>query len=264
MKRIKLISIWLLIIAYLFVISGFISDKENDLLCNAVEIRILDSLSNKFINRNDIVGIFEENSMNILGHPVNDIDLKKLELLLMKNQQISNTEIYITEKGRLNIEIVQHKPMVRIINSNNDSYYLGEYGSLIPLSDRFSPYVMVVSGNIHESFNIKQVNNIQEYITDSLSRKEKVIYDVFRLVKYICGNEFWDSQIVQVYVNDKYEFELIPRVGPHVIEFGNITDIEEKFEKLETLYLKWFNKTDWNKYTRISVKYKNQIICIKS
>jgi cell division protein FtsQ len=264
MKIIKLVFIWLLITAYLFIISGFISDREDDLLCNAIEIRIMDSLNNKFINRNDIVTIFEENNINILGYPVNNIDLKKLELLLMNNRQIRNSEIYITKKGRLNIEVVQHKPIVRIINRKNESYYLGGDGTIIPLSERFCPYVIVVSGNIHEPFNAHQVNNIQEYMTDSLSTKEKVIYDVFRLVKYIYGNEFWNSQIVQVYVNDKNEFELIPRVGPHIIEFGSINDIEEKFEKLVTLYLKLFNKTDWNKYTRISVKYKNQIICIKS
>ncbi len=263
MKKIKLISIWLLIVAYLFLISGFIADREEGLLCNAIEIKIMDSLDTKFINKNDIIALLEQNNIKILGEPVNDINLKKLESLFANNQQISNSEIYITEKGRLNIEVVQYKPLVRIINSNNISYYLGEYGTIIPLSYRFSPYVIVVSGNIHEPFNINRVNNILDNITDSLNKKERVIYDAFRLVKFISDNEFWNSQIVQIYVNDNYEFEIVPRVGPHIIEFGEINDIEEKFIKLETLYLKWLNNTDWNNYTIINVKYKNQIICKK-
>ncbi len=263
MKKIKLISVWLLIIAYLFIISGFISGKEESLLCNAIEIKILDSLNNRFINKNDIVVLLEQKRVKILGYPVNEINLKELESLLRDNQQISNSEIYITEKGIVNIEIVQHKPLVRIINSINKSYYLGEQGTVIPLSDKFSPYILVINGHIHEPFNIDRAVNIMDYESGSLGKRERVIYDAFRLAKYICDNEFWRSQVVQIYVNDRYEFEIIPRVGPHIIEFGEITDLEEKFEKLETLYLKWFNKTDWNRYTRINVKYKNQIICLK-
>lgn len=263
MKKLKLISIWILILTYLIVITGFISEKEEKLLCNSIEIKILDSLNTGFVSKNNVISILEEENLNILGSPVNNIDLKKLERLLLNNRQISNSEIYINKKGRLNIEITQHKPMVRIINSKGESYYLSEQGTIIPLSGTFCPYVLVVSGNIHEPFNIHKINNIWDAECRNMNSKEKMIYDAFQLVKFICKNEFWSSQIVQIYVNDKYDFEIIPRVGPHIIEFGNIMYYAEKFDKLETFYLEYLNKTDWNKYTRINVKFKNQVICTK-
>ncbi len=263
MKKLKLISIWILILTYLVIITGFISEKEESLLCNTIEISILDSLNNRFLNKTNIMSLLEEENLNILGYPVNEIDIKKLEKLLMDNQKIGNSEIYFTTKGRLNIEITQHKPMVRIINNKNDSYYLGEHGTIIPVSDNFSPYVLVLSGHIHEPFNIHKINNIWELETGNFNKKEKIIYDAFHLVKFICEHEFWRSQIVQIYVNDMYEFEIIPRVGPHIIEFGNTAYCAEKFDKLETFYLEYLNKTDWNKYTRINLKFKNQVICTK-
>ena len=65
-------------------------------------------------------------------------------------------------------------------------------------------------------------------------------------------------------MNSKYEFELIPRVGSQVIELGDADNLEEKFENLKLLYLEGFNKIGWNKYERISLKYKNQVVCTKN
>ena len=38
---------------------------------------------------------------------------------------------------------------------------------------------------------------------------------------------------------------------------------EEKFEKLKTFYEKGLNQVGWNKYSRISLEFNNQIICTK-
>ncbi len=263
MKKFRFIFIWIPILVYLIIISGFISGSEEDLLCNAININITDSTTTEFIYKEDINAILSKNNHNILGHPVNDIDLKELEKLLISHRAIKNSELYITEKGKLNIEITQHKPVVRIINRKNKGYYIAEEGSIIPLSDNFSPFVIIVSGHIEEPYNIRKINNIMDIDIGSLNKKEKVIYDIFQLVKYVNEDEFWNSQIIQIYVNDRYEFELIPRVGPHIIEFGDVNYFKEKFEKLETLYLEGLSKNGWNKYTTLNLKFKNQIVCIK-
>jgi cell division protein FtsQ len=145
----------------------------------------------------------------------------------------------------------------------NKGYYIAEDGSIMPLTNNFSPFVLVASGHIDEPFNNRQIRNILEIDLNNLNKKEKILYNVFRLVKYIYKDEFWRSQIVQIYVNEKYEFELIPRVGPHIIAFGDISYYKEKFEKLKTLYLEGFNKTGWNNYTTLNLKFENQIVCIK-
>ena len=38
---------------------------------------------------------------------------------------------------------------------------------------------------------------------------------------------------------------------------------QEKFEKLKTFYEKGLNQVGWNKYSRISLEFNNQIICTK-
>ena len=62
---------------------------------------------------------------------------------------------------------------------------------------------------------------------------QKTIYDVYKLADFITGDEFWNSQIEQIYVNNQFEFELIPRVGSHIIELGRAEDLDREIRKSE-------------------------------
>ena len=263
MKKFRFILIWIPIFIYLIIISGFISESEGNLLCSGIKIKILDSTNVMFVTRADILGMLEQGNKKILGHPAKLIDLREMELYLESNKAIKNSELYFTEKGKLNIEITQHKPLVRIINSRNKGYYLAEDGYIMPLSNDFSPYVIVVSGYIREPFDIEKTSNIMDTDIKNVNKKEKIIYDIYRLTEYINSDDFWSSQIVQIYVNEHYEFELIPRVGPHIIELGDIGYFEEKLDKLRLFYLDGLNKKGWNNYSNINLKFKEQIVCKK-
>ena len=67
----------------------------------------------------------------------------------------------------------------------------------------------------------------------------------------------------QINVTQAKELELVPRVGEHIIFLGKPGNYEEKFEKLKTFYEKGLNQVGWNKYSRISLEFNNQIICTK-
>ncbi|MCK4747011.1 MAG: hypothetical protein KAT15_08250, partial [Bacteroidales bacterium] len=91
----------------------------------------------------------------------------------------------------------------------------------------------------------------------------KIMEDLLKMAGYIQSDPFWNSQIVQVYVNRKGEFELVPRVGSQIILFGDADKMESKFFKLRTLYREGFSRTGWNQYEVINLKYNNQVICTK-
>ena len=52
-------------------------------------------------------------------------------------------------------------------------------------------------------------------------------------------------------------------IREHIIFLGKPGNYEEKFEKLKTFYEKGLNQVGWNKYSRISLEFNNQIICTK-
>jgi cell division protein FtsQ len=182
--------------------------------------------------------------------------LQEIENKIRGIKYIKRAEVYQTVGGELVVDIHQRNPVVRIIDRSGQGFYIDKEGYIIPLSANYSPYVMVVNGAIGERY--RRVSNIYD-----LDQENNLLMDIYNMVMYIRSDKFWEAQIVQIYVNGKGEFELIPRVGAHIIEFGKAEDIEEKFEKLWILYNEGFYNTGWNQYDKISLKYKNQAVCTK-
>jgi cell division protein FtsQ len=263
MKPIKDILFLTSLVAYLVIVSGFIGGKEKMQKISALKIRIVDSSENQFIHSADIRSILEQKKYSLFGKESCSIDLEEIERSLRKRQIINHAEAFITEPGVLHVEISQKTPFVRIFNRYGQGYYLDRQGNVIPLSQTFSPFVIVANGFITEPFAIGQTMNIFEVKHDSLPQAQKTVYDLYRLADFISKDDFWNSQIEQIYVTSQYEYELIPRVGSHIIELGRAEDLSEKFENLKILYLRGFNNLGWNQYEKISLKYKNQVVCTK-
>lgn len=263
MKKFKNILFLILLISYLSVLSGFINIRENQVRIQSLQIHIKDSTDYQFIDKEDLKNMLAHNDFQLIGKPVKDVGLEKIEGQLKKHQIIKEAEVYITEPGILHLDIIQKKPFIRIINQTGQGYYLDREGSIIPLSASFSPFVMVASGAINEPFKINQITNIFEISYETLPSGQRVLYDLYKLAIFIDGDDLWESQIEQIFVDKNYDFKLVPRVGPHIIEFGKAENIEEKFENLKLLYTQGFNNLGWNQYIHINLKYKNQVICTK-
>ena len=85
--------------------------------------------------------------------------------------------------------------------------------------------------------------------------------------KVVCNegfnNKFWDAQIEQIHVLPDRNIELVPRVGDHLVYLGKLENFENKLARLKEFYQKGLNQVGWNKYSRISLEFSNQIICTK-
>jgi cell division protein FtsQ len=63
-----------------------------------------------------------------------------------------------------------------------------------------------------------------------------------------------------VYVG-KGEFEIVPRVGSARIVVGKPIELNAKFDRLKAFYLAMAAKDNINKYKRINLKYRDQVVC---
>lgn len=240
---------------------GFVSLQHHNTLCSKVNVVITDSLSRRFISRYDVADVLKRNKIVCLGEPIMRINTNTIETLLLENTIIKDCKVYTTVDGRLNVEICQREPIVRIIDSRGQNYYLDRQGSIIGKSRRFTPHLLVVNGNIHTPFSLNKVENIFDRKWDGKAQR---LRDIHTLALFIENDDFWNAQIEQLYVNRKNEFEMIPRVGPHIIVLGNIDDYEARFDKLWLFYNEGLKHVGWNKYQKINLKYKDQIVCTKT
>jgi cell division protein FtsQ len=48
-----------------------------------------------------------------------------------------------------------------------------------------------------------------------------------------------------------------------VVQVGSADNLDEKFHRLIVFYTRGLSQTGWDKYSQISVKYRNQVVCTK-
>ncbi|RUT78147.1 cell division protein FtsQ/DivIB [Ancylomarina longa] len=240
LKKITNILLWVLIIGYLMVSFSFVTEKKNQLTYTDIKVNVVDSLNSGFVSESDVEKIIKKKYPRWKGESILNINKEVLEDNIDKIPFVKKAEVYHALNGKLVIDIQQRKPIVRILSAKG--YYLDMEGNKMPLSNKFTSRVLVVSG----------------VVTDQLIKEE-----LYELVNFIINDEFWKSQITQIYVNNNREYILIPRVGAQKIDFGGIDHYKRKFKKLYALYTEGFSKTGWNKYNRINLKYENQVVCTK-
>ena len=262
MNKVKQILPWITILLYLAILLPLIGAKKHEIKCHSIVVRILDETNNFFIEETDVLSMLNDKGETIIGKEIGDINVNKLEEFLLLHPSVKNANVHRTLQGDVEIKIIQRNPILRIINKNRESFYVDEEGKIMPLSTKYSAHVLIASGNIGLNYT-KLIAAQKAKIGDkSVDNSNALLLDLYQLAAYIYHDEFWKAQIEQIYVSDG-DFELIPRVGTHIIKLGSAENYRNKFRNLKILYMQGLPKAGWNKYKIINLKYNNQVICTK-
>lgn len=237
-------------IGVLVLFSAAVSIKGKN-LCKGNDINIRGVQNNFFIEKQDVSNFIQSINKGMpAGKPINSFDLLKIKNELKKNVWIKEVEIFIDNNEILQVNISEREPVARIFPISGSSFYLDTTMSLIPLSNKFSARLPVFTG-------------FTGVIGKLLSTDSAMLLEIKNLSYYILKDSFWMAQIDQVNILGDGTFEIIPKIGNQVIDFGNANNYNEKFNNLLSFYKKIQCKAGWNKYSKISVRYKGQVIAMK-
>ena len=241
-KRILLSIVLLLVLAYLIVAVTAFNRKPAGQVCRDVELVIKDTVYAGFITKKEVAAMLEKKGVSPIGKHLDRIRTKTLEQALSKHPLIDEVECYKTPSGKLCIEVTQRIPILRIMSANGENYYLDNKGTVMPPDAKCVAHRAIVTGNVEKSFAMK---------------------DLYKFGVFLQNNKFWEAQIEQIHVLSDKDVELVPRVGDHIIYLGKLNGFERKLERMKAFYERGLNQVGWNKYSRISVEFSNQIICTK-
>jgi len=254
-KRKLNIFSWTMLIIVIIVSTSFVSYRSNKVVCQKINVQISDSLLNRFVDRNDIVSFMKKSESLVFGKPIWDLNTALIENRIENLSFVLNAEAYSDCKGQLNIIVRQKKPIIRVKNNAGGEFYIDNQGDVLPLSGKYASHVLIVNGEISNNVLVNK-RKVKDYKNNRLN-------EIYTLAKFIDSNEFWRAQIQQIYLTSNGEYEMIPRVGAHVILFGSFRDYQNKFKKLMAVYQQGFKYKGWNKYSIINLKFDNQIVCTK-
>lgn len=287
MKLMLNIGSWVILLGGMLSLMSFSHYSRQSQPCNKLEIKIDRPSNSKFVTKEDVESLIENIGYDMTKETMTSINIRQLEKLLKNNASIDDADVFTTIDGRLVVKIEERTPIIRIYNSFGESFYLDQEGSIMPLSDKYTARVLLAHGNINIPFStVYRLEDLENKLSRLFRRKNSSaventqlfnrlkmdaqdlpgateLNDLFKLAQFINQNEFWKAQISHIYVNQQEDIELSPRVGHHNIIFGSIDNMEEKFDKLDLFYKKGLNRTGWNQYETINLKFKNQVVCTK-
>ncbi len=255
MKRILNITMWLAGLAALSLLVGFIESEHKKITCKELVVSIDYGEAEPLISPEELNKLVLSSFDSLVGKKLSDINSVDIENHVNDIQFIESAEVYTTITGTMKIKVMQRNPILRVINAKNQDYYVDRKGRLVPVKTGRSTRVLVASGHIPEKYS--------DTLDVSSPGHSRLLNDLYVMSNFIREDEFLRAQIEQIYVTDEKEFELVPKVGRHLILFGDITDMESKFRNLKVFYEQGMKKAGWERYSRINLKFKDQVVCEK-
>ena len=244
----KATVVWLATVLSIMIVLFLAIESKSLMPLNAVEIEIVKVPNQKAIVTEKII-LDKLNSylgFDVESANIKDLNLVEIEHLIKSDDRIKEVEVFVDGAERVHIEIVQRKPVLRVM-TNNANYYIDEEGNKINRMQGRSIRVPVATGELSD-YN-------ESFLTEEYTGTLK---EVFELALKIKEDKFLDALIEQIYVNELDEMVLIPKLGDEDLVFGGIEDADEKLNNIKDFYVHGMPKSGWNKFHTLTFKYKGK------
>lgn len=167
---------------------------------------------------------------------VGDINIPELEKKLNQLPAVDSANVYLNLNGNLNLDIKQRVPAFRL-NKNDRDFYVDDKGTEFPISNNYSFPCMLVTGNVKKAEYLKLAELIEKINNDDFSKK------------YFIGIS-----------KSKDDYNLLTSAGNFKVEIGDLDNIDLKVKGFKAFVEKYLIYQSPEKYTKVSVKYDNQIV----
>lgn len=246
---------WLIAVSGLLGLFGLIAFTEvrhGQKHVQAVIVHLDQIDGHSFLTRRDVTGYLTNGGADpVVGKNFSEVDFHQLEERLRQYGLVKNCQVSRDLMGNLLVTIEQPQPVARLLTSGEEvravsGQYVSEEGRYFPISMNYSARVPILTGN---------------YFAKNRSLASERNRPLLELLKQIHNDPFWRAQLVEVSVDEQGDVTMWPQLGNHRIEIGPPTDLEAKFKKLKLFYTDVLPAKGWDRYSRVSVQYRNQIVC---
>lgn len=246
-ELLKRIGTWVALaalVAYLAVVIPAAARAHNDELCAGLRVTVIDSLQTGYVTPVGIARELGSLANTAEGSLLNDISTKDIKHLLEKLDKIEDVNVVRTSDRYIAITVRPLAPVARVFDGD-DSYYINKDGKRITADARYRMDVPVIAGHFPPR--------------DTLMNPAKLL----PLLSRLANDPLWGKMVTMVVVDNKRDVLLVPAVKGHIINLGNVSDLDSKFDRLERMYHKVIPVRGWDFYDTISVKWRGQVVATR-
>ena len=232
-NKFRILKILITVIIFGFLLS-FSLKRFNNKSMEKVSVNLIQTKHPVyFIDEKDIREIVKKSNPE---RRIGDINIPELEKKLNKLPAVDSANVYLNLNGNLHLDIKQRVPAFRL-NKNGNDFYVDGKGTEFPISKNYSFPCMLVTGDVDKSEYIKLAELVDKIDRDEFSKK------------YFIGIS-----------KEKENYNLLTSQGNYKVEIGDLENINLKVKGFKTFVEKHLVYQEPEKYTKISVKYDNQIV----
>lgn len=225
----------LCLVVFLFAFSSARNGNRN---VAKITIEFIDD-QKPFITHANVSKLLIQNQEPVTSVPKETLDLNALESALNANAMIEKAEIFLNVNGDFSAKIKQKKPIARVLNT--DSYYIDSNGGYMPLSSNYTARVPVVTGEV----------------------SKKKLSNIFTIARRIEGDEFLKKNIIEIHQNKDKSIDLKLRQCKFSVQIGKLEHLDKKINNLKAFYKKAIKDKSLDKYSKVNLRFENQVVCTK-
>ncbi len=240
-KKVLIFAIGLISLGFIWFVLSVKAPNKQQQVCKDIIFTVSDYDKFQFISEKDIQRQLENANISPIDKARNEVDLSIMEMKLQEMNMVKKSCCYFTVDGNICVNVEQRVPLFRV-KTTYDDYYIDSERNRMPTSLKFTAHVPIVTGIVKQEF------------------AKNELYD---FIKYIENSRQWTNMFTQIIVSPDNKVELVPRIGNFIIAMGELENYESKLKKLSVFYDKASDFYGGDKYYRVSLEFKDQVVCSK-
>jgi cell division protein FtsQ len=219
--------------------TGYIARYDH--LKDSLQINIIDSMHTDFVTAQNIKEETLKVYPNINNATRREINTHYIEQALKSLDNIEDVNFVYLNDGSLKCDVIPMVPVARIYDSKG-SHYINKDGKNMRANLRYHVDVPIIVGQFD---------------------KDHSATSLLPLLDYIKNHPATDALVSSIKVDRNRDIIIVPIIRGHVINFGDTTDIVNKWERIKTMYRKVLPVKGWDTYDTISVKWRGQVVATR-
>ncbi len=202
------------------------------------KITVADSAHTGFVTAGELANECDGLTSRINTLTRADVDLNNLETRLRASDKIEHVNVAVLNDGTLAINVVPMVPVARVFDAHG-SYYINAEGKRISADPRYHVDVPVVVGRFTDKYPATRL---------------------LPMLRYIAARPELDALVSTLRQQPDGDIIVVPSIRGHVVNFGDTSLVENKFDRLRAFYRSVMPVRGWETYDTLSVKWRGQVV----
>ena len=243
--KIMLILLGTIAVAVLVIVANVSRSRSQ---VRGVEVSIRYGKTPMLVDEQTVVDSILKTVPRLQAMLVKDVDCDVVTEAVTHVPYLKEVSTSVSVSGKVVVRATQRRPIARIFYAGKELYFDAE-GGIMPVSHLGDCDVLVAGGAFTEPLR-----------EDSLNSQMTALLMV---ADFLDGEQKYSGLIDQIYIGSDGDIMMVPKLGDQSIELGAAEDLDAKFSNLMTFYRKGMPRAGWDTYSKISLKFNNQVVCTK-